>query len=385
MKIIAAPDSFKGSLSAVQAADAMRRGIKAAFPEAEVVMVPSADGGEGTLDTLVASNNGRKKAVTVTGPLGDPVEAEYGILEDSGTCIIEMASASGLELIPKADLNPLKATTYGTGELIKRALDDGYTTFILAIGGSATNDGGAGMLQALGMRLLDEHGEDISFGGGELKNIHRIDLSSFDPRIARSTFVIASDVENPLIGPDGASYVFGPQKGADSGMVQELDEQLHHFADKAAEATGVKLHHRPGAGAAGGLGGAFQAFFPSRMERGIDIVLSYQQFSAHLQGADLVLTGEGRVDAQTASGKTAMGIAQAAKKQGVPTIIIAGSVGDGAEALYEHGVVSVNSIMNCPMSLEEAIRDAEVLLQWSSEQVVRSYFHKGVRKQKGVF
>lgn len=385
MKIIVAPDSFKGSLSAVRAAEAMRKGIQTAFPEAEVVMVPSADGGEGTLETLVASNNGKKKKVTVTGPLGTAVEAEYGVLEETGTCIIEMASASGLELVPRTALDPLKATTYGTGELIKAALDDGYSSFILAIGGSATNDGGAGMLQALGMKLLDSKGEEIFFGGGELKRIHRIDLSSFDPRIGRSTFVIASDVENPLIGLDGASHVFGPQKGAGPETVRELDAQLSHFADKVAEVTGIKLHHRPGAGAAGGLGGAFQAFFPSRMERGIDIVLAYQRFSDHLSEADLVLTGEGRVDAQTASGKTAMGIAQAAKKQKVPTIIIAGSVGDGAESLYKHGVVSVNSMVNGPMSLDEAIGQAASLLEWGTEQVVRSYFHKGVRKQKGVF
>lgn len=383
MRIIAAPDSFKGSLTAVDAAEAMKQGVLAAFPEAEVVLIPSADGGEGTLDTLVSLGKGTKKQVTVTGPLGESVLAEYGVLTESGVCVIEMASASGIELIAEEQLNPLKATTYGTGELIRQALDDGYTSFILAIGGSATNDGGAGMLQALGMKLLDERGESIGFGGGSLGKLHQIDCSAFDPRIAASSFVIASDVENPFIGVNGASYVFGPQKGATPEMVLELDRQLAHFADKVAEKTGIKLHDRPGAGAAGGIGGAFQAFFPSRMERGIDIVLQHQRFSEHVENADLVLTGEGRVDAQTVSGKTAMGIAQAAGEKGVPVIVLAGSVGDGAEALYDYGVVSLHSIMKRPMTMKEAIEEAADLLRWATEQAVRAYFHSKKRYERG--
>ena len=377
MKIVIAPDSFKGSLSAVEAASAIERGIHRALSDAHTLCLPVADGGEGTLDTLVAATNGQKIPVLVTGPLGQKVEAEYGILGDGKTCVIEMAKASGIPLIPREELNPLKATTFGTGELIKQALDDGFTSFILALGGSATNDGGAGMLQALGLSLLDEQGNKISPGGAELAKICSIDLSRFDKRISNCQFLIASDVENPLIGPYGASHVFGPQKGATPEMVQILDACLTHWAGEVEKVTGFHLHDLPGAGAAGGIGGAFQAFFPCRMKRGIDVVIEYTGLQDALVGADLVITGEGQVDFQTASGKTPMGVAQAALLNNIPTVILAGSVGKGIEVLYQYGIVSVHSIINKPMELKEAMETAGDLLEKAAEQLVRSFFYQG--------
>ncbi|MGE8079935.1 glycerate kinase [Peribacillus loiseleuriae] len=375
MKIVIAPDSFKGSLSAVEAAISIEKGVKKAFPNIETVILPIADGGEGTMETLIVATGGSKKRVPVTGPLGKIVEAEYGILGNGETCVIEMASASGIAHVTSDKLNPRLATTYGTGELIKQALDDGYKSFILAIGGSATNDGGAGMLQALGVKLLDEEGKEISFGGAELARINSIDTSGFDKRIKDGKFLIASDVQNPLIGPDGASKVFGPQKGATIDDVKILDRCLAHFANEVEKVTGIHLHNRPGAGAAGGLGGAFQAFFPAETRRGIDIVIEYTKLQQALIGADLVITGEGQVDFQTASGKTPMGVAQAAKSHGVPTIILAGSIGPGIESLYQFGVVSVNSIINQPMMISEALERASELLEHCSEQVIRSFFY----------
>ena len=376
MKIIVAPDSFKGSLSAIEAANAMEKGIKKAFPEAETVLLPIGDGGEGTMETLVAATDGIVKTVSVTAPLGNQVEAAYGVLGDGETCVIEMASASGLHLVADGMLKPLKATTYGTGELIRQALDAGFSSFIIGLGGSATNDGGAGMLQALGARLLDGRGNEIGYGGGELEKIQKIDLDSFDKRIKDCSFVIASDVQNPLIGPEGASAVFGPQKGAGAEDVDLLDDNLSHWADEIFTATGIKLHNKAGAGAAGGIGGAFQAFFPVEMKRGVDVVLHYIQLDRELAETDLVITGEGKVDNQTAFGKTPLGVAQMAKNRNVPTIIIAGSVGAGVDVLYDFGVISINSMINNPMTLKEAMENAGELLEFSAEQVVRSYFHK---------
>ncbi|TLS38421.1 glycerate kinase [Pseudalkalibacillus caeni] len=384
MKIVIAPDSFKGSLSAIEAAEAMNRGVKRAVPDAETVLLPVADGGEGTLETLVAATGGIRKSVTVTGPLGNKAAAEYGILGDNETCVIEMASASGLALVSQKELNPLITTTFGTGELIKHALDDGYRSFILAVGGSATNDGGAGMLQALGLKILDQQNQELSFGGGELARVRKIDISGFDQRVKQSKFLIASDVQNPLIGPDGASSVFGPQKGATPEDVTLLDKCLSHWADKVEEVTSIHLHDRPGAGAAGGIGGAFQAFFPSEMKRGIDVVIQYTGLFKLLPNTDLVISGEGQVDFQTASGKTPMGVAQAAKSLEIPTIIMAGSVGTGIEVLYQFGIVSVNSIINQPMKLSDAIENASLLLERSTEQVVRTYFHSQIIKKQEV-
>ncbi|GIN95371.1 glycerate kinase [Siminovitchia terrae] len=376
IKIVIAPDSFKGSISAFEASLAIEKGIKRSFPAAETITVPLADGGEGTMDTLMTATNGVKTAVTVTGPLGNPVEAFYGILGDRKTCVIEMASASGLNLVPEQEQNPLVTTTYGTGELIRHALDKGFRSFILALGGSGTNDGGAGMLQALGMNILDNKRQRIGFGGGELSRVDKISLENFDPRINESDFIIASDVENPLVGRNGASFVFGPQKGATEDIAQILDQSLTHWADKVEEMTSVKLHNMPGAGAAGGIGGAFQAFFPSVTEKGAEVVMNYTKLRERLADADLLITGEGQVDFQTAFGKTPMRAALAAKNMGIPTIIIAGSVGKDIESLYRYGVVSVHSIMTRPMALDEAMRSASKLLEHTSEQVCRTYFMK---------
>ncbi|MCJ7842159.1 glycerate kinase [Lederbergia sp. NSJ-179] len=376
MKIVIAPDSFKGSVSAKEAAISIERGIKKAFPDAETVLVPVADGGEGTMENLVAATNGQEIEITVTGPLGQPVQAQFGVLGDRQTCVIEMASASGLHTIASSERNPLKTTTYGTGELIKKALDLGYRHFVLALGGSATNDGGAGMLQALGLQLLDVEGNEIGFGGGELCHIDRVITDRLDERIKESHFLIASDVDNPFIGENGASHVFGPQKGATPEMVEILDQNLSHWADLIERTTGIRIHDRPGAGAAGGIGGAFQAFFPSEMKRGIDVVLEFTKLEEKLAGADLVLTGEGQVDFQTAFGKTPMGVAEMAKKQYIPTIIVAGSVGENIETLYPYGVIGIYSMVNGPMSLEVAMEKAEILLAKTAEQICRTYFLK---------
>ncbi|WP_019120663.1 glycerate kinase [Brevibacillus massiliensis] len=373
MKIVIAPDSFKGSVSAMEAAIAIEKGIKRYLPDAKTLLIPVADGGEGTLDSLVAATGGKRVPVTVTGPLGSPVAAEYGLLGDGETCVIEMASASGLYLISPEERNPLVTTTYGTGELIRQALDDGCRRFILAIGGSATNDGGAGMLQALGMRLLNAKGEPVGFGGGELRQIAAIDDSGFDRRIAEASFLIATDVQNPLVGPSGASHVFGPQKGATPEMAASLDEGLSHWADLIEAKTGMRIHDRPGAGAAGGIGGAFQAFFPAAMRRGIDVVIEYTGLRDALQGADLVFTGEGQIDFQTASGKTPMGVAQEAQKLGVPVFVLAGSIGRGISELYQYGITGIHSIVNAPMTLKEAMQRAPELLAERAEQVLRTY------------
>ncbi len=373
MKIVIAPDSFKGSLSAIKVAKAIEKGVKRVIGEAETVLVPVADGGEGTMESMVTATNGRLVDVTVKGPLLSSVQAAYGILGDEETCIIEMASASGLCLIDSTKLNPMAATTYGTGELIKAALDNGFRKFILAIGGSATNDGGAGMLQALGMKLLDSEGLPIGYGGEELARIASIDDSDFDARISSSEFLIATDVQNPFVGKNGASYVFGPQKGATVEMVSILEENLSHWADLIEIHTGIHLHDLPGAGAAGGIGGAFQAFFPSKTKRGIDIVIEYSKLVEKMKNADFVFTGEGQIDFQTASGKTPMGVAEAAKKIGLPVFALTGSIGQGIDVLYEHGITSVQSIINAPMSLEEAIARGAELLEIASEQVTRTY------------
>ncbi|MDS9472594.1 glycerate kinase [Sporosarcina pasteurii] len=375
MKIVIAPDSFKGSLSAVEVANAINQGVQKAYPHAKTHLLPVADGGEGTMETLVSATDGKMKAVFVTGPLGGKVEAAYGILGNGKTCVIEIASASGLARVPEGKLAPLQATTYGMGQLIKQALDDGFSSFIIALGGSATNDGGAGMLQALGAKLLDREGNEVSFGGGNLANIADIDITQFDSRIKESSFLIASDVQNPLVGLNGASHVFGPQKGATPEDVKLLDENMVHWANQIEKVTGISLHNQPGAGAAGGIGGAFLAFFPAKMERGVDVVLKYVNFDDYVKDADLVITGEGQVDFQTASGKTPLGVAQAAQKRQVPTIILAGAVGEGIEVLYDYGIVSVHSIVDQPMTLQASMANANRLLEKSTEQIIRAYFY----------
>ena len=374
MHIVVAPDSYKGSVGAFQAAEAMKEGVTKAFPSANVTLLPMADGGEGTVETLVYATGGSMQHVEVTGPLGKKVQGYYGVLGDGQTCVIEMAVASGLHLLHQEERNPLFTTTYGTGELIQHALNAGYTRFILGLGGSATNDGGAGMLQALGVKLLDEQGVPLTFGGAALQQLAHIDLTEFDARISQCEFLIASDVDNPFIGERGASYIFGPQKGATKDMVETLDAALHHFADCIEQTIHIRIHDMPGAGAAGGIGGAFLAFFPSTLRRGVDIIAETVQLEQYVTNADLVLTGEGQTDYQTKFGKAPMGVAQIAKRHGVDVIIISGSVGEQVEELFPYGVRSVHSIMDRPMSLEYAMQHATELIAKCTEQIVRTYF-----------
>jgi glycerate 2-kinase len=371
MKIVLAPDSFKGSLTAREVCEAMETGIRRVLPDANVVQVPMADGGEGTMQSLVDATNSQSRTVKVNGPLGETVEAHYGILGDGQTAVIEMAEASGLILVPADKRDPLVTTTYGTGELIRSALDEGCRTFILAIGGSATNDGGAGMAQALGARLLDAAGEPIAFGGGALQQLQRVDVSQLDPRLADCSFTIASDVDNPLCGVSGASHVFGPQKGATPEVVLQLDRNLEHFASVLERDLGKQVKDLPGAGAAGGLGAGAVAFLHAVLQPGVDIVMEAAHLADNVQDADLVLSGEGQCDFQTAHGKTPFGVAKVAKQAGVPVILLAGSIGQGVEALYPHGVKSVFSIVDRPMSLEQAFANGADLVANATERVIR--------------
>lgn len=373
MKIVIAPDSFKGSLTAKQVGEAIRSGIRRALPQSELIVKPMADGGEGTMQCLVDATDGRILTATVKNPLGQDISAEFGILGDSVTCVIEMAAASGLYLISTADRNPLVTTTYGFGQLITAGLDQGCRKFILGLGGSATNDGGAGMLQALGYVLLDQEDQPLSFGGGELSRLSRIDTSQVDKRLADCHFVIACDVTNPFVGPNGASHVFGPQKGATREMVLQLDDHLCHFADLIEKTRGIAIHDLPGTGAAGGVAGALLAFLNGQLRSGIEIVIETTGLAEAMDKANLVITGEGQVDFQTAQGKTPCGVAQVAQRYGIPVIVFAGSIGNGIDSLYEKGVSAVISITNKPMTLDQSMREAASLLEQTAEQVIRIY------------
>ena len=371
MRIVIAPDSYKCSVSAVRVADAMARGALRVFPDAEVLRIPIADGGEGTLEALVRATGGRCLTAQVTAPLGDKVSAQWGILGDEKTAVIEMAAASGLPLIPAGKRNPRLATSYGTGELIKTALDAGLRRIILGIGGSATNDGGAGLAQALGIRLTRADGSELPFGGAALRELAHIDLQNLDARLQETQIVVACDVDNPLCGPRGASAVFGPQKGATPTMVAELDAALAHFAACASRATGRLVAERPGAGAAGGLGAAMLFFTSAVLKPGVDIVLDAVGFSALVEGADFVLTGEGRTDFQTASGKAPVGVARVAKRFNVPVFCLSGSLGEGAAEVLAHGVDATLSICDGPMTLEGCMEQGEMLIESASERLFR--------------
>ncbi|MCL6442902.1 MAG: glycerate kinase [Alicyclobacillus sp.] len=373
MKVVIAPDSFKGSLSAIDVCLAVQRGIDRVDPAVETVLVPMADGGEGTVACLVHVTGGTFMEASATDPLGRRITSQYGVLGDGRTCVIEVAAASGLPLLRPEEYNPLRTTSYGTGELIRDALDRGYRKFVLGLGGSATNDMGAGLLQALGARLLKANGEPIGFGGGALIEVASLDLSEFDDRIQESEFIIASDVTNPLVGPDGASAVFGPQKGASADMIPVLDRNLHHFADVIERTIGVSLHHYPGAGAAGGIGAVCHAFFPGRFERGINLVMQITDLQGKLRGASLVITGEGKMDDQTKHGKVPYGVAKMAKRMGIPTIAMVGSVEISVDAARTLGLDSVVSIVPGPMLIEEATKRAFDLLTDTAERIFRIY------------
>ncbi|HEY5560264.1 MAG TPA: glycerate kinase [Clostridiaceae bacterium] len=371
MKIILAPDSFKGSLSAFEVCKSIEKGIRKVFYDAEIVSSPMADGGEGTVQSLVDATNGKLLTLKVKGPLLKEVDAFYGMLGDGKTAVIEMASASGITLITKEERNPMLTTTYGTGEIIKHALDLGCRNFILGIGGSATNDGGAGMVNALGAKLLDEKGYEIDLGGGALNRLQSIDLSGMDARIKQSNIEVACDVNNPLCGENGTSYIFGPQKGADMDMVITLDKNLSHYAEMVKKYLGISIKDYPGAGAAGGLGGGLFAFLNAKLKSGIDIVIETTAFEEKLKDADLVITGEGMIDYQTQYGKTPYGVAKLAKKYDIPVIAIAGGIGENAEELYSKGFDSIFSIVDKPMSLEHAIENCDLLLQNTAERIMR--------------
>lgn len=372
MKIVIAPDSFKGSLTANEVSDSIERGIKRVFSDADIVKVPMADGGEGTVQSLVDGTGGSIVRVVAKDPLMRDVEAFYGILGDGRTAVIEMASASGLPLLARDERNPMMTTTFGTGQLILHALDKGCRNLIIGIGGSATNDGGSGMLKALGVKLLDESGCEIGFGGGCLNRLCSIEISGMDSRIRECTVTAACDVDNPLCGPKGASHVFGPQKGADPVMAEILDKNLRNYAEAINECLGIDILDVPGAGAAGGLGAGLMAFLGARLRRGIEIVIDVAKLDEKVRNADLVITGEGMIDYQTAFGKTPFGVAMTAKKYNVPVIAIAGGIGRDANTLYEKGFDSIFSIVDRPMPLEEAMEKGSLLLESTAERIMRT-------------
>lgn len=377
MKFVIAPDSFKGCMTAKQACAAIRDGLLRVFPDAEYVMVPMADGGEGTVRSLVDATHGRICSAQVLDPLQRETVAEYGILgnaNDSGlTAIIEMSAANGIQFVDEHTRNPLVATTYGTGQLMKHALDDGVRTIILGVGGSATNDGGAGMAEALGVRFLDEHGNPIPRGGGFLDRLATVDVSGLDPRIANTCILIASDVTNPLVGPTGASAVFGPQKGATPRMVAQLDSNLAHYATVIQTQLGIEVAHAPGTGGAGGLGAGLLAFTQSTMRAGVEIVSSIVRLAELAEGADYCFTGEGGIDFQTKYGKTPMGVAKAVRERNsdIGVIAFAGNVGEGIDQLYDVGIDAVFGIVSGAMSLDKAIAAGPENLSRAAENVGR--------------
>lgn len=369
--IVLAPDSFKESMSAKEACIAMERGIKKVNQDIKCVHVPMADGGEGTMQSLVDATNGNIYSLEVVGPLGNKVQAEYGILGDREVGILEMASASGIHLVSLDKRNPLITTTYGTGELIKACLDKGVKKLLIGIGGSATNDGGAGVIQALGGKLLDKDGNELGFGGGELGKLHNIDLTNFDPRLKDVVVEVACDVNNPLCGEKGASNVFGPQKGATPDMVSLLDNNLKHYANIIKEQIGMDVLEVPGAGAAGGLGAGLMAFLNGTLKKGIEIVIEYSGLEEKVKEADMVWTGEGSIDFQTQYGKTPLGVATIAKKYDKPVIAFAGRVGDNIDVLYEKGIDSIFGIMKGVTSIEEALEKGKENIEKTSENVIR--------------
>lgn len=367
MKIVIAPQGFKGNLTALEVAQAIEKGIKRVVPDATTTIKPMADGGEGTVQALVDATGGEIMVTEVTNPLGGRVNAHWGILNDKVTAVIEMASASGLPLVPPEKRNPLVTTTYGTGELIRAALDRGCRKLIIGIGGSATNDGGAGMAQALGAKLLDAKGEELAFGGAALTRLEHIDVSNLDSRLADFDVTLASDVNNPLCGPRGASAIYGPQKGATPETVKQLDVALAHYADVIKKDLDIDFRDVPGAGAAGGLGLGLMVFLKAKTIPGIDVVIKATNLVDALKDADLVFTAEGRIDRQSAMGKVPTGVALKAKEFGSPVIALAGEVADDCRVVFEQGIDAVLSIAPGPISLEQSMADAEKLIANAAE------------------
>ena len=371
MKILIAPDSFKNALSAMEVGKCIKTGLLKAMPDAEIELLPMADGGEGTVEALIDATRGRLIVARVHDPLMRPIDASFGVTGDGLTAVIEMASASGIQVISAEERNPWVTTTYGTGELIVAALDQGCRKFILGIGGSATNDCGMGLAAALGVRFLNASGNPVDHGGGSLADVTTIDMSGLDARIAETSIMVACDVTNPLTGPTGASHVYGPQKGADPEMVKKLDQNLLHFAGVIREQLDKEVDRIPGAGAAGGLGAGLIAFLDGELVQGVTAIAGVTGLDQAAAKADLVITGEGKIDSQTRYGKTPFGVAQSAKKFNKPVIAIAGTIGEGAEELYERGIDTIFSIVDGPLSLEEAIANTPRLLEATGERIGR--------------
>ncbi|HHF4738301.1 TPA: glycerate kinase [Haemophilus influenzae] len=371
MKFVIAPDSFKESLTALEVATAIETGFKRVFPDADYVKLPMADGGEGTVQSLVDATQGKLIECEVTAPLGDKVKSFFGLSGDGKTAIIEMAAASGLHLVPPEKRNPLLTTSYGTGELIKLALDLGVESFILGIGGSATNDGGVGMLQALGMQCLDSQDKPIGFGGAELANIVKIDVQQLDPRLQQVHIEVACDVNNPLCGECGASTIFGPQKGATSEMVKQLDAALSHFAEIAERDCGKQIRDQAGAGAAGGMGGGLLLLPSVQLKAGIQIVLDRLHLIDYVKDADVVITGEGRIDAQSIMGKTPIGVARTAKQFNKPVIAIAGCLREDYDVVFDHGIDAVFPIIHQLGDLSDILKQGEQNLISTAQNVAR--------------
>ncbi len=371
MKIVIAPDSFKDSLSAEAVAAAIAEGLAEALPEAELLCCPMADGGEGTVEAILVGLQGVLKQAQVNGPLGAPVTARWGWVPDVRMAVIEMAEASGLQLLGLAQRDATRSSSYGTGQLILQALDVGARKVVLTIGGSATNDGGAGMLSALGARWLGADGAPLAPGGLALANLATVDLSQLDPRLEQVEFEVAADVDNPLCGPHGASHVFGPQKGASAQQVAALDSALEHFAEGCAQALGRDMRHEPGSGAAGGMGFAAKMFLGASFRPGVDVVAELVGLADKVRGADWVITGEGRCDQQTLRGKTPIGVARVAQRAGVPVVLLAGTLGEGYEAIYQHGINAAFALAPGPISLAEACEQAPRLLRERARDIAR--------------
>lgn len=372
MKFVLAPDSFKESMTAKEVCQAMENGIRKVLPDAKIISVPMSDGGEGTMDSLIDATNGQKYAVKVTEPLGTPVTAHYGILGDQKTAIIEMAEASGLSYVPQDKRTPAtikKTTTFGTGELINAALKHDVTRVIIGLGGSSTNDGGSGMAQAIGVKFFDHNDHEITqkLGGGDLKQITRIDTIDINPKIKKTKFLLASDVTNPLTGTNGASYVFGPQKGADQATAKELDENLSHYT----KIIGQNIAQTPGSGAAGGLGAGLLAFTHAKIYPGVKLVANEVHLAEKIKEADYVFTGEGGTDFQTQFGKTPYGVAQIAKKYDVPVISLAGYIGKGIDHLYDKGFTAIFGILAKAENIDQALKDGPQNVERTTENVVR--------------
>lgn len=354
MKVVIAIDSFKGSVSSIVGSKAISSGVLDVCPTAEVVTVPLADGGEGTVEAITEAKKGEIIHVSVTGPLGEKVHSYYGIIDEGKTAVIEVATACGLTVVPADKRNPGITTSFGVGELIVDALNRGCRDFVIGLGGSATNDGGVGMLQALGFRFLDSQ-EEVGFGGNALSLIKKVEVLNVDSRLRDCTFRVACDVNNPLYGANGATYIFGPQKGAIGRMLEELDAGMKNYAEVVERDLGIDIYSLPGSGAAGGMGAAFVGFLGGKLQSGIELILETIDMETHLKGADYVITGEGKLDGQTSMGKAPMGVAQIAAANGIPVIALAGAIGEGTEKLNELGITSYFSIVKGPISLEEAM------------------------------